>query len=72
MHTGVSLLDSDGWIVASNQVPAEARMYTVVNLLPAKSYEFRVTAVNLVGKGTPSVASPVVELPQQGKLYMYS
>lgn len=65
--TGAELLDSEGWVVSNDQVGADQRTYTVRRLLPARSYQFRVSAVNDVGEGAGSDPSKVVTLPQQRK-----
>ena len=61
------MLPNEGWRVADKEVPFEQRTYTVRDLQPARSYQFRVSAVNDVGEGPASNPSNVIELPQQRK-----
>ena len=62
---GVTLLPNEAWLVASSSVGANERTYHVTNLQPARTYQFRVSAVNDVGEGPPSEASENLEMPQQ-------
>lgn len=72
-YAGVTQLDTKGWQVANGFIPSDARVFTVSGvLLPAKSYEFRVTAVNSVGRGTPSPPTRAVFLPEQRKSLHFS
>jgi hypothetical protein len=59
--------------VANSYIPSDARVFTVSGvLLPAKSYEFRVTAANSVGRGTSSPPTRAVFLPEQRKSLHFS
>lgn len=60
-----NLLPDDGWQVAHAALPPDTSSYTVLNLSPAMSYQFRVSAVNDVGEGDASLPSDVIEMPQQ-------
>lgn len=48
-------------------VSASVRWVLLPSLRAAASYQFRVSAVNSVGEGTPSDPSEVVMLPQESK-----
>ena len=65
--SGVTLYENEGWQVSSSEVPVSERQYTVRGLRPARAYQFRVSAVNDVGEGSPSQPSIVKELPQERK-----
>lgn len=56
------------WITELSNVSADQRWVLLTNLKAAAAYQFRVSAVNSVGEGTPSDASNVVVLPQEGKI----
>ena len=64
---GVTLLENEGWQVSDALVPAAERVYTVIGLQPARSYQFRVSAINDVGEGHASSPSDIIEMPQQRK-----
>ncbi|KAH8332041.1 hypothetical protein KR067_010320, partial [Drosophila pandora] len=53
------------WITELSNVSAEQRWIVLENLKAATVYQFRVSAVNRVGEGSPSEPSNVVELPQE-------
>ncbi|XP_073831579.1 sidekick cell adhesion molecule isoform X12 [Musca autumnalis] len=53
------------WITELSNVSAENRWILLENLKAATVYQFRVSAVNQVGEGSPSEPSNVVELPQE-------
>ncbi|XP_030377973.1 protein sidekick [Scaptodrosophila lebanonensis] len=53
------------WITELSNVSADQRWILLENLKAATVYQFRVSAVNGVGEGTPSDPSNVVELPQE-------
>ncbi|XP_044572931.1 protein sidekick isoform X6 [Drosophila ananassae] len=53
------------WITELSNVSAEQRWILLENLKAATVYQFRVSAVNRVGEGSPSEPSNVVELPQE-------
>ena len=61
------MLDSEGWVVADESVGVMETTYTIRRLLPARSYQFRVSAVNDVGEGPGSHPSESITLPQQRK-----
>ncbi|OWA50313.1 Protein sidekick [Hypsibius exemplaris] len=58
-----SLLDI-GWQTLLSNFSATDRFYIVKDLRPSASYQFRVSAVNNVGEGSPSAASNPILLPQ--------
>lgn len=58
------------WITELSNVSAEQRWVLLTNLKAAAAYQFRVSAVNSVGEGSPSDPSNVVMLPQEGNLNM--
>ena len=62
---GVDLGPSEGWLIASSDISKDARIHTVKGLMPARDYQFRISAVNSVGEGKPSSASQTITLPQQ-------
>ncbi|EDW78444.2 uncharacterized protein Dwil_GK16432 [Drosophila willistoni] len=53
------------WITELSNVSADQRSIVLENLKAATVYQFRVSAVNRVGEGSPSEPSNVVELPQE-------
>ncbi|KAH8397906.1 hypothetical protein KR222_006052, partial [Zaprionus bogoriensis] len=53
------------WITELSNVSAEQRWILLENLKAATVYQFRVSAVNRVGEGSPSEPSNIVELPQE-------
>ncbi|XP_059222213.1 protein sidekick isoform X2 [Stomoxys calcitrans] len=53
------------WITELSNVSAENRWILLENLKAATVYQFRVSAVNQVGEGSPSEPSNIVELPQE-------
>ncbi|XP_055842932.1 protein sidekick isoform X9 [Episyrphus balteatus] len=53
------------WITELSNVSASQRWILLTNLKAATVYQFRVSAVNRVGEGSPSEASNVIELPQE-------
>ncbi|XP_075219912.1 sidekick cell adhesion molecule [Lycorma delicatula] len=53
------------WITELSNVSADARSVVLRSLKAASSYQFRVSAVNSVGEGSPSDPSNVIELPQE-------
>lgn len=54
------------WVTELSNVSAQQRWVLLTNLKAATSYQFRVSAVNSVGEGSPSEPSNVVSLPQEG------
>lgn len=48
-----------------NNVSGNSNWILLTNLKAASSYQFRVSAVNSVGEGSPSDPSNVVQLPQE-------
>lgn len=54
------------WVTELSNVSAQQRWVLLTSLKAATSYQFRVSAVNSVGEGSPSEASNVVTLPQEG------
>ncbi|TMW48206.1 hypothetical protein DOY81_006718 [Sarcophaga bullata] len=53
------------WVTELSNVSAENRWILLRNLKAATVYQFRVSAVNQVGEGSPSEPSNIVELPQE-------
>lgn len=53
------------WVTELSNVSADSRWVLLKNLKAASSYQFRVSAVNSVGEGSPSDPSNVVALPQE-------
>ncbi|XP_030078899.1 protein sidekick isoform X12 [Drosophila hydei] len=53
------------WITELSNVSADQRWILLENLKAATVYQFRVSAVNRVGEGSPSEPSNIVELPQE-------
>ncbi|XP_046680839.1 protein sidekick isoform X3 [Homalodisca vitripennis] len=53
------------WVTELSNVSASKRWVLLRNLKAAASYQFRVSAVNSVGEGSPSDPSNVVALPQE-------
>uniref|UniRef100_A0A8D9FE64 Protein sidekick n=1 Tax=Cacopsylla melanoneura TaxID=428564 RepID=A0A8D9FE64_9HEMI len=53
------------WVTELSNVSADAHFILLSNLKAATSFQFRVSAVNSVGEGTPSDSSNVVALPQE-------
>ncbi len=58
------------WITELNNVSANVNWIILRNLKAAASYQFRVSAVNSVGEGSPSDPSNVVQLPQE-RMYLF-
>lgn len=54
------------WITELSNVSADQRWILLTNLKAAASYQFRVSAVNSVGEGSPSEPSNQIMLPQEG------
>lgn len=55
------------WVTELSNVSATQRWILLTNLKAATVYQFRVSAVNSVGEGSPSEPSNVIKLPQEGK-----
>ncbi|XP_076305612.1 sidekick cell adhesion molecule isoform X1 [Tachypleus tridentatus] len=53
------------WVTAKVNITGEKRYVTLTNLKPASRYQFRVSAVNGVGEGSPSPATSPVDLPPE-------
>ncbi|KFD51708.1 hypothetical protein M513_07404, partial [Trichuris suis] len=53
------------WEVAVDNIGRDQRAVIIESLKPSSTYEFRVTAVNRLGYGVPSVSSNLVVMPQQ-------
>lgn len=54
------------WVTEVSNVSGDHRWTLLTNLKAAASYQFRVSAVNSVGEGSPSEPSNQVMLPQEG------
>ncbi|XP_064211219.1 protein sidekick isoform X2 [Tribolium castaneum] len=59
------------WVTELSNVSAEQRWILLTNLKAAAAYQFRVSAVNSVGEGSPSEPSNQVMLPQEGSSYEF-
>lgn len=57
------------WITELSNVSANQRWILLRTLKAASVYQFRVSAVNSVGEGSPSDPSNVIRLPQEGKAF---
>ncbi|XP_069123043.1 protein sidekick-like [Argopecten irradians] len=57
----------EGWITYPESAPSDNNWYVVSGLRPARSYQFRVSAVNSMGEGAKSQAKPVppISMPEQ-------
>lgn len=55
------------WVTELSNVSADQRWVLLTSLKAASVYQFRVSAVNSVGEGSPSEPSNVIKLPQEGK-----
>ncbi|XP_050075210.1 protein sidekick [Anopheles maculipalpis] len=53
------------WVTEAANVSAQAKWILLTNLKAATAYQFRISAVNRVGEGSPSEPSDVVKLPQE-------
>lgn len=56
------------WVTEVSNVSSDQRWILLTNLKAAAAYQFRVSAVNSVGEGSPSEPSNVVMLPQEGRI----
>jgi len=56
---------SPTWQSYASDISSSVSSYTLRGLRPAQSYQFRLSAVNAVGKGPASAPSRVITLPQQ-------
>lgn len=54
------------WVTELSNVSSTQRWILLRNLKAASAYQFRVSAVNSVGEGSPSEPSNVIRLPQEG------
>lgn len=59
------------WVTELSNVSADQRWVLLTSLKAASVYQFRVSAVNSVGEGSPSEPSNVIKLPQEGKTFLY-
>ncbi|XP_014300001.2 protein sidekick isoform X2 [Microplitis demolitor] len=64
-ETGPIADSLSNWVVENDNVSSQVRWCLLEDLKAAAAYQFRVTAVNLVGEGPPSEPSNVVILPQE-------
>lgn len=55
------------WTTELSNVSATQRWILLTNLKASAAYQFRVSAINSVGEGSPSDPSNVITLPQEGK-----
>lgn len=62
------------WVTELSNVSHLQRWVLLTSLKAATVYQFRISAVNSVGEGSPSEPSNVIKLPQEGmclnSLYM--
>ncbi|XP_055601340.1 protein sidekick isoform X2 [Uranotaenia lowii] len=56
------------WVTELSNVSVGSRWILLSNLKAATAYQFRVSAVNKVGEGSPSDPSNVIKLPQEDEL----
>lgn len=56
------------WVTEVSNLSASQRWVLLENLKAAASYQFRVSAINSVGEGSPSDPSNMIKLPQEGEL----
>lgn len=67
-----SLLDPlVDWVTELTNISANARYVILENLKAANTYQFRISAMNAIGEGTPSQPSNFVTLPQQGLIKLF-
>ncbi|XP_034937975.1 protein sidekick isoform X2 [Chelonus insularis] len=64
-ETGPIADSLSNWVVENNNVSAQLRWSLLKDLKAAAAYQFRVTAINLVGESPPSEPSNVIILPQE-------
>lgn len=57
------------WVTELSNITASQRWVLLTGLKAASAYQFRVSAVNAVGEGSPSDPTGVVMLPQEGKYF---
>lgn len=55
------------WVTELSNVSHLQRWVLLTSLKAATVYQFRISAVNSVGEGSPSEPSNVIKLPQEGK-----
>lgn len=55
------------WITELSNIAANQTSATIKHLKAATSYQFRVSAVNRVGEGSPSEPTNTISLPHEGK-----
>lgn len=53
------------WITELSNVSQNVRWVLLSNLKAARTYQFRISAVNSVGEGSPSEPSNIISLPQE-------
>ncbi|KAK3593323.1 hypothetical protein CHS0354_031382 [Potamilus streckersoni] len=65
--TGTAEIDTGSWVTFPFNINPENRSVTVTDLRPARFYQFRVSATNVVGEGISSDPKPTppLEMPQQ-------
>jgi len=61
---------SPTWQSYVTDISPTVSAHTVTGLRPAQAYQFRVSAVNAVGKGEASAPSAVIQLPEQRKCHI--
>lgn len=59
------------WVTELSNVSADQRWVLLTSLKAASVYQFRVSAVNSVGEGSPSEPSNVIKLPQEGTTFFF-
>lgn len=60
------------WITELSNVSANQRWVLLNSLKAASVYQFRVSAVNSVGEGSPAEPSNVIKLPQEGSRHLHN
>lgn len=56
------------WVTELSNVSSTQRWVLLTGLKAASAYQFRVSAINAVGEGSPSDPTGIVVLPQEGLL----
>ncbi len=56
---------NENWVTVASDISGDTRAYTVGNLRPSRTYEFRLAAVSDLGNGAYSVPERRIQIPQQ-------
>ncbi|OWF40124.1 protein sidekick-like [Mizuhopecten yessoensis] len=64
---GIKDSPEEGWVTYPETAPSDNNWFIVSGLRPARSYQFRVSAINSMGEGAKSVPKPVppISMPEQ-------